>query len=257
MKYLALVKVFAIISIILIKSSTAAELPTLPESSRQLVVVITSSWNDHAARMYSFERSPKDWQKLPGHYEAVVGSKGLAWGVGLHGISETDPVKKEGDRKAPAGIFRLIQAMGYGSAPAPGVTFPYEQIKNDSHCVDDVNSQYYNRIVKESDLPAPKAELWRSSEIMKRKDDLYKWLIVVDYNRKKPSPGDGSCIFIHVWRSAEKGTAGCTAMAEKNVVEFITWLRREADPVLVQLPQKVYEQNWRKWKLPDPVTFAP
>ena len=145
--------------------------------------------------------------------------------------------------------------MGYASTPPVGVAFPYEQIKDNAHCVDDKDSQYYNRIVKESDLTAPAADLWKSSEIMKRKDDLYKWLIVVNHNVKDPKPDAGSCIFIHVWRSAEKGTAGCTAMAEKDIVELITWLKSDSDPVLVQLPQAVYEQYWKQWGLPAPTTF--
>ncbi|MHB8845154.1 MAG: L,D-transpeptidase family protein [Nitrospirota bacterium] len=253
--YLALVKVFAIISIILTKSSIAAELPLVPVSSSQLLLVITPSWDDHEARIYRFERSQEGWKKLAGYYKAVVGSKGLAWGIGPEGVG-SDPVKKEGDRKAPAGIFPLVKAMGYAASLPQNGEFPYEQIRADSHCVDDRDSRYYNRIVRESDLPTPAAGLWKSSEIMRRKDNLYKWLVVVDYNTKSPVPGGGSCIFIHVWRSAEKGTAGCTAMAEKDVTELINWLKSDAKPVLVQLTQKAYEQLWEAWKLPAPEALA-
>jgi L,D-peptidoglycan transpeptidase YkuD (ErfK/YbiS/YcfS/YnhG family) len=201
--------------------------------------------------MYRFEWSDKSWRRLNGYYEAVVGGKGMAWGIGLHDKNGDGPIKKEGDRKAPAGMFRLIKAMGY-STPPVGVTFPYEQITADAHCVDDRNSQYYNRIVKESDLSAPAPDLWKSSEIMKRKDNLYKWLLVVDHNTKTPQPGAGSCIFIHVWRSKEKGTAGCTALEEKDVVELMTWLRTDKHPLLVQLPQEESKLRWKEWKLPPP-----
>jgi len=255
MKYAAILTMIAIITIITIKSSIASEPSSIPASSRQLILVITPSWNDLKARMYRFERSERNWRKLPGYYDAVVGSKGMAWGIEFHVSAETDPVKKEGDRKAPSGKFGLIKAMGYSSAPPVGAIFPYNQIEDKLHCVDDKDSRYYNRIVKESDLTAPAADLWKSSEIMKRKDDLYKWIIVVDHNVKDPKPGAGSCIFIHVWRSAEKGTAGCTAMAEKDVVELITWLKSDFDPVLVQLPQAVYEQYWKQWDLPAPTMF--
>jgi L,D-peptidoglycan transpeptidase YkuD (ErfK/YbiS/YcfS/YnhG family) len=212
-KYIILLTIttIAIIAIIVIKSSIASE----TDASRQLIVVITPTWNDLKARMYRFEKSEKGWQKLIGHFDAVVGSNGLAWGIGLHKGNIEVPVKKEGDRKAPAGMFRLVKSMGYAAAPPVGVTFPYVQISDDSHCIDDKESRYYNQIVKESDLQTPAAELWKSSEHMKRKDILYKWLVVVDHNMKNPEPGAGSCIFIHVWRSPEKGTAGCTAMEEK------------------------------------------
>jgi L,D-peptidoglycan transpeptidase YkuD (ErfK/YbiS/YcfS/YnhG family) len=254
-KYIVLLTVVAIISIIIIKSSTASELPTVTSASRQLIVVITPSWNDLKARVYRFEKSETSWRKLTGIYEAVVGSKGMAWGQGFRGNNETDPVKKEGDRRAPAGIFGLVTAMGYTSTPPVGITFPYEQIKENSFCVDDMASHYYNRIIKTSDLSAPAADLWKSAETLKRKDDLYKWLIVVDHNVKDPKPGAGSCIFIHVWRSPEKGTAGCTAMTEKDVVELMTWLKNDADPALVQLPRAEYNHYWREWNLPDPAGF--
>jgi len=255
MKYGVLLTMIAIITIIIIKSSVASQISTEVNSSRQLIVVITPSWNDLKARIYRFERSKKIWLKLPGHYDAVVGSKGMAWGTGFHERAETDPVKKEGDRKAPAGMFGLIKAMGYSSTAPVGALFPYNQIEDKLHCVDDKDSRYYNRIVKESDLTAPAADLWKSSEILKRRDDLYKWLIVVDHNVKDPKPGAGSCIFVHIWRTAEKGTAGCTAMAENDVVELITWLKSEAVPALVQLPRAVYEQYWKQWDLPAPAMF--
>ncbi len=252
MKHIALLTAIAIIAIIIIKSSIASE----AAASHQLIVVITPTWNDLKARMYRFERSERGWQKLTGHFEAVVGSNGLAWGIGLHKENKEGLAKKEGDRRAPAGMFRLVKSMGYAASPPAGVTFPYMQITDDSHCVDDKESRYYNQIVKASDLPASALELWKSSELMKRNDILYKWLIVVDHNTKNPKPGAGSCIFIHVWRSAEKGTAGCTAMEEKDVVELMTWLKSEADPVLVQLPKASYERYWKEWDLPAPETLS-
>jgi L,D-peptidoglycan transpeptidase YkuD (ErfK/YbiS/YcfS/YnhG family) len=91
---------------------------------------------------------------------------------------------------------------------------------------------------------------------MKRKDDLYKWLLVVGYNKKDPHPGSGSCIFIHIWRAPGKGTAGCTAMAEKDLVEILQWLKLEENPALVQLPLPVYKQYWKEWQLPDPAFLA-
>jgi D-alanyl-D-alanine dipeptidase len=252
MKYFALLTVIVIIMIIIIKSSTASEPSSPLNAARQLIVVTTPSWKDLQASVYRFERLKKGWKRLPGHFEAVVGSNGLAWGIGLHDKNGDGPIKKEGDRKAPAGIFRLVKAMGYSSTPPAGATYPYVPIKEKSHCVDDSDSRYYNQIVNEDDLPAPASSLWKSSEIMKRKDSLYKWLIVVDHNMKEPKPGAGSCIFIHVWRTKEKGTAGCTAIEEKDVVELMTWLKSDANPLLVQLPQAAYDQYWQQWNLPDP-----
>jgi len=32
---------------------------------------------------------------------------------------------------------------------------------------------------------------------------------------------------IHIWRSKDKGTAGCTALAEKDMVALLQWLSEE------------------------------
>jgi L,D-peptidoglycan transpeptidase YkuD (ErfK/YbiS/YcfS/YnhG family) len=141
--------------------------------------------------------------------------------------------------------------MGY-EAGSLAAGFPYEQIEERTHCVDDAGSALYNRIVKERDFKVPACELWKSSELMKRKDDQYKWLVVVGYNMKGPKPGAGSCIFMHIWQSSGKVTTGCTAMAEKDIVEIIHWLKAEDNPVLAQLPLPVYKQYWKEWQLPDP-----
>ena len=80
----------------------------------------------------------------------------------------------------------------------------------------------------------------------------YRWLIVVDYNKQDPKPNAGSCIFIHVWHSPNKGTAGCTAMAEQDLLVLLRWLRSEKNPLLVQLPRAEYEQVWQSWGIPSP-----
>lgn len=219
-------------------------------ASSQLIVVLTDSWNDSRAVLFRFEKKEGRWVKVSGSFDAVVGEKGMGWGIGIQQKNPQEPVKKEGDRKAPAGTFRLVKIMGYDAALPSGAAFQYEQIKEKTHCVDDVDSQYYNKIINEADFNAPIKDLWKSSEIMKRKDNFYKWLIVVDYNIKTPKPGAGSCIFLHVWRSKDKGTAGCTAIAEKDILELMAWLKEEASPLIVQLPKSVYSLYWKEWKLP-------
>ena len=199
------------------KSGICAE-PPVP---RQIIVVVAESWNDTGAKLFRFERRAGKWEKVGGPFTVVVGEKGMGWGVGVAGGEPMFPIKKEGDGKAPAGIFPLVKAMGY-EAGSLAAGFPYEQIGERTHCVDDAGSALYNRIVKESDFNVPASALWKSSELMKLKDDRYKWLVVVGYNMKEPKPGAGSCIFMHIWRSPGKATVGCTAMAEKDIVEIIT-----------------------------------
>jgi len=82
--------------------------------------------------------------------------------------------------------------------------------------------------------------------------EQYRWLIVVDYNRRDPRPGAGSCIFLHIWKSPDKGTAGCTAMPEEDLLTILRWLQNEKNPLLVQLPRAEYEKVWTNWGLPSP-----
>jgi L,D-peptidoglycan transpeptidase YkuD (ErfK/YbiS/YcfS/YnhG family) len=71
---------------------------------------------------------------------------------------------------------------------------------------------------------------------MKRKDVLYKLGLVVDYNQRPVVAGAGSAIFIHIWRNENKGTAGCAALAESNLVQLVQSLKRELNPSVLFLP---------------------
>ena len=52
-------------------------------------------------------------------------------------------------------------------------------------------------------------------EKLKRKDHKYDLFIPIKYNFKKPIPGLGSCIFIHLTNDY-KPTRGCTALKKKD-----------------------------------------
>jgi len=218
--------------------------------TRQIVIILSESWTSYPARAFCIEKETDTWSTVAGPFSAVVGSNGMAWDAGFTERNHSALTKKEGDRKAPAGVLRLIKAMGYSAAAPAGSAFPYEQIHASSLCIDDPVSEHYNRIF---DSPGPLNPIkvdWKSSEIMKRKDDLYKWLIVVDYNKQRPTPGAGSCIFMHVWRSKNRGTAGCTALSEADMTLLLEWLKPELNPVLIQMPVSEYELRAPAWNLP-------
>ena len=217
-------------------SSTDSQIQDI-DSSHQLIVVLTDSWNDSKAVLFRFEKKQGRWVKEDGLFDAVVGEKGMAWGIGMQQKNPQEPVKKRATERLPAGIFRMIKIMGYDATLPPSVTFQYEQINIKTHCVDDPDSQYYNRIMNEADFNPLLKNLWKSSEVMRRKDNLYKWLIVVDYNIKTPKPSAGSCIFLHVWRSKDKGTAGCTAIAEKRHISAYGMAKRGSKPLNCSITQ--------------------
>lgn len=225
------------------------------DQSTQLIVVTTADWTAVPGRLKHYERAtPRDaWRPVGEPIEIVVGKTGLAWGMGVLPVdqvrSASDPVKKEGDGKAPAGVFTLGEAFGFAQQPLPGSKMRYVSLTPSVECVDDVASKFYNRVTDRSAV----APDWNSSEHM-RNVDLYRWGIVVGHNGgddSKPAvPGGGSCIFLHIWRGAGQGTVGCTAMPQPELESLLAWLDPARKPLLVQMPESVYARLAKEWKLP-------
>jgi D-alanyl-D-alanine dipeptidase len=230
--------------------------------STQLIVVTTSNWQAVEGTLQRFERNTAHdpWRPFGEPIPIVVGVKGMGWGIGLVAAEEpnvrlsSDPVKKEGDGKSPAGIFDLGTAFGYSAEPLPGLKLPYLALTESIECVDDGHSKYYNRIVDRSAVTPD----WNSSEHMRDTGESYRWGIVVDLNgttvrnnQHAPEPGGGSCVFLHIWRDQSHGTAGCTAMSQMNLETLLPWLDPQRRPLLLQLPMPNYERLTQRWNLPE------
>ncbi|MCA1621590.1 MAG: L,D-transpeptidase family protein [Acidobacteria bacterium] len=230
----------------------AGKVPAPLSRSRQIVVVTTRDWDGVAGVLRRFERrgARGAWARVGAEVPVVVGRTGLAWGVGLIEAVGTDgPRKREGDGKAPAGVFRLGPAFGFAPARAASrLRLPYKPLAPTTECVDDPASRHYNRVV---DGDALKAVDWNSSELM-REVEGYRWGLVVAHNAAPPAPGLGSCIFLHVWAGPGKGTAGCTAMGQANLEALLRWLDSSKTPLLVQLPEAEYARLRGLWRLPPP-----
>ncbi len=224
-------------------------------SSRQLIVVTTANWNAVNGRLRRYQRSETNgvWREIGGAISVVVGRNGMAWGRnGSDDWSKLagpgDPVKKEGDGRSPAGIFKLSSAFGYAAKEQAGeVKLPYLQATKTLECVDDPQSKNYNRVIERGSVAVPD---WQSSEQMRRHDDQYRWGVIVDHNYASPEAGCGSCIFLHIWSAAGKGTAGCTAMESAKMEELLFWLDPKKNPVIVQLPQSEFARLQKSWQLP-------
>jgi D-alanyl-D-alanine dipeptidase len=215
----------------------AQEIP----DSKQLLVVTTKNWSVSTGSLQRYERDDDSWQKVGKVIDIKLGRNGLGWGIGLHGLPlDAKIIKKEGDGRAPAGIFRLNQAFGY--APFK-IDYPYKVYKETDHCVDDVNSMYYNKIVDSTKIDRD----YKSHERMKFPKNYYKYGIVVDHNGitegSKSKKGAGSCIFIHI---KDISTAGCTVMTESEIQEILRWLDPKAEPLLVQGTEEIVEGLWKE-----------
>lgn len=214
-------------------------------SAQQAVVVTTPNWSLVDGTLQRFEKRDGKWLPVGDKVPVVVGKSGLAWdGILELPVKTTDPVKKEGDGRSPAGVFKLSQLFGFEPSSSES-KLPYLPLNEYTECVDDPSSNAYNQIVNTKQIPNRD---WVSSEKM-RTIDAYKLGIVVDYNSEN-IPAAGSCIFMHIWNGAGKGTAGCTAMDEAKLTEIADWLDTEKMPVLVQSPMQVYENIRGSWGLP-------
>lgn len=211
--------------------------------TKQLLVVTTENWSTPTGSLQRYEREDHTWKKVGEAIDIKLGRNGLGWGIGLHEVpKDAKFIKKEGDGKAPAGIFRLNQAFGYEPFK---IVYPYEVYKETDHCVDDVNSKYYNKIVDSTAIERD----YKSHERMKFPKNYYKYGIVVDHNGitegSKSKKGAGSCIFIHI---KSIPTAGCTVMNESQIKELLRWLDPKSQPLLLQGTQEVVEILWKSLK---------
>jgi zinc D-Ala-D-Ala dipeptidase len=186
-------------------------------------------------------------------WPVLVGSNGLGWDDDQQAAPFNAPVKREGDGRAPAGIFALGSAFGYADQPLPGLRLPYITLHSTIECVDDPKSSRYNTLINHcvtADVD------WKSSEHMRltdhdTSDDRYRWGVVVAYNTTPARPHRGSCIFLHIAGPQNtRGTAGCTVMEEAHLREILTWLDPQKSPHLVQLPIPEYARLQTVWGLP-------
>jgi zinc D-Ala-D-Ala dipeptidase len=221
----------------------------IPADCRQLVVVTTSGWTNVDGTLRCFQRTrDKQWKEAARPIAIVVGRGGMGLANGTQIlIKHLVGTKHEGDGCSPAGIFKLPNAFGYASPEdARWIKLPYIQCTGTIECVDDGKSSHYNQVV---DARKVAKRDWDSSEQMLRKDVVYRWGVVVDHNSTH-TPGDGSCIFLHIWNGPGKGTTGCTAMAELDLKHLLQWLDPKSKPLLVQFPELEYSELQKPLHLP-------
>jgi zinc D-Ala-D-Ala dipeptidase len=117
--------------------------------------------------------------------------------------------------------------------------------------VDDPGSSHYNKIVEAT---SGVAKDWSSWEDMRRSDDLYSLLALIDHNGllegETPVPGSGSCIFLHLWSGPGSPTIGCTALDGCELHELLLALVSFDKVVLIQLPRAEYDDAVKFWGMP-------
>lgn len=188
----------------------AQSCPAPLADARRLVLVTAATMNDTSATMRLYERaSPAEpWRARGSPEPALIGKTGMGWSPFFSQLARRgEPIKVEGDKRAPAGVYAIGRSFGTVASSRPN----HLQVTPDTICVDDLSSPAYNTIASRAQL-GPKV----GAENMSKALPMYRRGLLVDYPtdaRRKA----GSCIFIHVWRSPTTGTAGCVALPEPRI----------------------------------------
>ncbi len=203
-------------------------------SSQQIILVISQDYTSPKAKLTCYEDGKQIFETI----DVNIGKNGLGFGLGEIKLKENkqDIVKKEGDKKAPIGIFKLTKTFGYDKKQTSSLKYIY--LEKNLICVDDSNSKFYNKIIQ---MPKNKP---KSFEIMRREDSQYALGVVVAHNAQQKKQA-GSCIFLHVQESIDAPTAGCTSMSFENMKKIVEWLDESKNPILIQVP-KSYTQEIKK-----------
>ena len=129
--------------------------------------------------------------------------------------------KKEGDKKTPAGTFKIENLyFRKDRMKKPSTSLKCVEIKKNMGWCDDIHfPKKYNKLIK--------IEKKIRHEKLLRKDNKYDLLIPIKYNFNKPIASLGSCIFIHLTKDF-KPTAGCIALKEKDFYILLKLVKRNS-----------------------------
>jgi L,D-peptidoglycan transpeptidase YkuD (ErfK/YbiS/YcfS/YnhG family) len=183
----------------------------------RLIIVTVPGMTSVKATLHTFERkTPADagWQRSGPPETAVVGSNGIGWADNFSHLARKDePIKREGDKRTPAGIFRVAGPFGFEASSLSGYT---RLSRGNSFCIEDPASRLYGKIVDKRIAASVK-----QSEDMSA-DPSLKSGMIVDYPARRGAKA-GSCIFVHVWAGAEVGTKARIGMPEDRVAVLQAW----------------------------------
>jgi L,D-peptidoglycan transpeptidase YkuD (ErfK/YbiS/YcfS/YnhG family) len=191
--------------------------PRALHRATRLIIVTVPNMTSVKATLHTFERrTPADatWARSGPPEPAVVGSAGIGWAEDYSYLGKKDePIKHEGDKRTPAGMFRVAGPFGFEPSQLKGYT---QLSRGRSFCVDDPTSLLYGKIVDKSLLKAVK-----SSEDMSAVPGLKRGMIV-DYPARRGAKA-GSCIFLHVWDGEAAGTNARIGMPEDRLAVLQDW----------------------------------
>jgi L,D-peptidoglycan transpeptidase YkuD (ErfK/YbiS/YcfS/YnhG family) len=221
--------------------------------AKQMVVCLADNSSSSEGTLQLFHRDASgQWVADSQPWPVMFGRGGLAWGRGIN-PPQQGPQKQTGDRKNPAGLFKIGFTMGYAPTLPDGAKgWPYHQVTGRDAWIDDPKLAQlgYNHLYT---LPegAPLPDWW-SKEYMHLDDSAYQWLVLIEHNYDNPDPNAGNEIFFHVRRGEHYRTAGCTTMKLDDLEHLVKWLQPGSNAMLAELTKADYARVWQEWHLPPP-----
>src|SRR2546427_6416951 len=144
-----LLRIDSVLIFVLAGASSAADTCQLNifDNASKLILVSTEHMRATAGTLQIFERPELSagWKGAASPERVVIGYNGLGWAHPFRDKAINDePLKFEGDKRTPAGIFQLGAAFGFSATDKSD----YFQLKySETFCVNDPRSPHYNKIV--------------------------------------------------------------------------------------------------------------
>jgi L,D-peptidoglycan transpeptidase YkuD (ErfK/YbiS/YcfS/YnhG family) len=137
--------------------------------------------------------------------------------LGRGGISAA---KREGDGATPRATMRALRVFWRGDRTnRRNFRLPHQAIRPGDGWCDSPDHPRYNRLVR---LPFS-----ASHEEMHRADPLYDLVVELDWNIRPAIRRRGSAIFMHIARPDFSPTAGCIALARRDLLWLLERLGRK------------------------------
>lgn len=127
--------------------------------------------------------------------------------------------KKEGDGNTPIGTMSVLD--GFYRDPHKyrrATRLPMRSMKPSMGWCDAPDHPSYNRLIKKP--------FQASHETMLRQDQLYDYVIVLDWNINRRKRFAGSAIFLHIAKENYAPTQGCIAISKRDMLQILPYLTR-------------------------------
>ena len=107
--------ILAVVALIVPQAALAQSCPGPLGQAHRLVLVTADNFttSEASARLYERATSAEPWRAVTISEPALIGKAGMAWSYFFRTYAGTgEPIKIEGDKRVPAGIYRIGKSFG-------------------------------------------------------------------------------------------------------------------------------------------------